>query len=135
MRAAVYMARVLQMQGEPACPSYYEVLELATIKGAEVLGIENKVGSLEQGKKADIQLIDLKHPNIIPTADVISSLVLYGNTINVDTVMVDGTILKQGGDMIGIDSLKILDDAQAITVEIWESLFNARPELRKVVKG
>jgi len=135
MRAALYMSRILEMQGEPGSPSYYEVLELATIKGAEVLGLQDKVGSLEPGKKADIQLIDLKQPNIMPTADITSSLVLYGNTMNVDTVVVDGKILKQSGRMIHLDSAKVLDDAQAITTEIWESLFSARPQLRKLVKG
>ena len=134
MRAAVYMARILEMQGEPGSPSYYEVLELATIKGARVLGLQDKVGSLDPGKKADIQLIDLKQPNILPTADITSSLVLYGNTMNVDTVMVEGIILKQGGKMVDMDSVRVLDDAQAITMEIWESLFSARPELRKLVK-
>lgn len=135
MRTAIYMARVLEMQGEPGSPSYYEVLELATIKGAEVLGMDDKVGSLEPGKKADIQLIDLKQPNIMPTADITSSLVLYGDSVNVDTVMVDGKILKHGGKMVGLDSVRILDDAQTITSEIWESLFSARPELRRLVKG
>lgn len=135
MRATVYGARIREAMGEPASPSYYDILEMATIKGAEVMGFEDTVGSLEVGKKADLQLIDLKCPNIYPTADVTSSLVLYGATVNVDTVMVDGKILKQDGKMVGVNVWEILDEAQVITSEIWEGLFNDRPELRKLVKS
>jgi 5-methylthioadenosine/S-adenosylhomocysteine deaminase len=132
LRTAVYGARVRETMGEPKSPSYYDILELATIKGAEVMGIQNKVGSLEEGKKADIQLIDLKCPHIYPTADVTSSLVLYGGTVNVETVMVDGKILKQNGRMVGIDVGAVLDEAQRITAEIWEGLYADRPELRNL---
>lgn len=135
MRAAVYGAHSRENLGEPRCPEYYEILELATIRGAEVLGVQDKVGSIEPGKKADILLIDLKHPNLTPTADITSSLVLYGDSVNVDTVMVDGAVLKQDGKMVGVDTASILSDAQDITMEIWGSLFRDRPELEKLVKG
>lgn len=135
MRAALYGSRVTESMGGPPAPGYYKLLELATIDGARVLGIEDKVGSLEQGKKADIQLIDLKQPHLTPTADTTSSLVLYGGTVNVSTVIVDGNIVKHGGKLVGVDQEKILDDAQAATTGIWERLFRERPDLRKLVKG
>jgi hypothetical protein len=71
----------------------------------------------------------------VPTVDITSSLVLYGATVNVDTVMVDGVLVKQGGQMIGMDDARILDDAQEVTMEIWDDLFRDRPELEKRVKG
>lgn len=132
LRTATYVARIRETMGEPKSPSYYDILEHATIKGAEVMGIQDKVGSLEEGKKADIQLIDLKCPHIYPTADVTSSLVLYGGTVNVDTVMVDGKLLKKDGKMVGLDVKGILDEAQRITMEIWEGLYKDRPELRNL---
>ena len=45
MRAAIYGARTREQTGEPTCPGYYDVLELATIRGAEVLGMADKLGS------------------------------------------------------------------------------------------
>ncbi len=135
MRAAIYGARQRERLGEPRSPSYYEVLELATIRGAEVMGIEGKVGSLEPGKKADLQLIDLKSPHIMPTADITSSLVLYGSTADVDTVMVDGMIVKEGGEITVADVGEAVSEAQALTEEIWGDLFRGRPELEKLVKG
>jgi len=135
MRAAIYGARQREGLGEPRSPSYYEVLELATIKGAEVMGIDNKVGSLEPGKKADLQLIDLRSPHITPTADITSSLVLYGSTADVDTVMVDGRIVKEAGEIVVTDVGEVVSEAQALTDEIWGDLFRDRPELEKLVKG
>ena len=133
MRTAIYGARIRETMGEPSSPSYYDVLEMATIKGAEVMGFQDSVGSLETGKKADLQLIDLKCPHIYPTADVTSSMVLYGATVNVDTVIVDGRVVKRDGKMVGLDVGKILDDAQAVTMEIWDGLYKDRPELRNLV--
>jgi 5-methylthioadenosine/S-adenosylhomocysteine deaminase len=131
MRAAIYGARARERLGEPVSPSYYEVLELATIHGAEVLGIADSVGSLETGKKADIQLIDLYQSHIIPTADITSSLVLYGATTNVDTVIVNGNIVKKNGVVSTIDVADCLEKAQVVTQEIWDNLFHERPELRR----
>jgi 5-methylthioadenosine/S-adenosylhomocysteine deaminase len=135
MRAALYSARIMEAKGEPGSPSYYKILELATIEGAKVLGMEKSVGSIEPGKKADIQLINLKQPHILPTADITSSLVLYGSTVNVESVMVDGKIVKQDGVMSIEKEKAILQDAQDTTTEIWDRLFSERPELRELVKG
>ena len=135
MRSALYGARVREKLGDPMSPSYYAMLELATIRGAEVMGIANSVGSLEAGKRADIQFIDLYQPHILPTGDITSSLVLYGATVNVDTVIVDGSIVKENGEIITIDVVECLDEAQQVTHEIWENLFHESPELRRLVKG
>lgn len=135
MRAALYSARIRESMGDLKSPSYYDVLELATIKGAQLMGMESKVGSLEAGKMADLQLIELRSPHILPTADITSSLVLYAATANVDTVMVDGKIVKENGRITVADVGKVVADAQVITEEIWSDLFHDRPELEKLVKG
>ena len=135
MRAAIYGSRQRERLGEPRSPGYYDVLELATIRGAEVMGIEDMVGSLEPRKKADLQLIDLRSPHITPTADVTSSLVLYGSTADVDTVMVDGRIVKEAGEITAADVGEVVSEAQALTDEIWGDLFRDRPELERLVKG
>jgi 5-methylthioadenosine/S-adenosylhomocysteine deaminase len=127
MRAAYYAARVRER------PSYYELLELATIKGAELLNMQWEVGSLETGKKADIQIIDLHDPHLTPTVDVTSSLVLYGSTGSVKTVMVDGIFIKENGGVTTVDTDGCLEEAQALCERVWEGLFQDQPELRKVV--
>jgi cytosine/adenosine deaminase-related metal-dependent hydrolase len=135
MRAAVYGARLRETLGEPRCPGYYEFLELATVKGAEIMGMGDTVGSLELGKKADLQLVNLRSPNIMPTADFTSSLVLYGSAVNVDTVMVDGRVVKERGRVTAVDEGEALVKAQEITEQIWGSLFHDRPRLRDLMDG
>ncbi len=69
-----------------------EVLEMATIGGARVLGLENEIGSLEEGKKADIIIIDLEKPHLYPKADLISNMVYSAQASDVKTVIINGRI-------------------------------------------
>ena len=72
MFESMKVAGLLQkaISGDPSALPSREVLEMATIRGAEALGLEEKVGSLEVGKRADIILIDLKKPNLVPLHDL-----------------------------------------------------------------
>jgi atrazine chlorohydrolase/5-methylthioadenosine/S-adenosylhomocysteine deaminase/melamine deaminase len=79
------------------------VLEMATIDGARALGMEHEIGSLEPGKKADLVLVDLDRPHLYPRVSVPSVLVYQANGSEVDTVVVDGRILLEGGRLLGLD--------------------------------
>jgi len=114
-----------------ARPSYYDFLELATRGGAEALGIDGEVGSLEPGKKADIIAFDMLNPYLTPTRDPLTSIVLYGTSSDIDTVIVDGKILKKGGELTTIDRRKALIKAQVRTDEIVERFFEDHPEQRR----
>jgi 5-methylthioadenosine/S-adenosylhomocysteine deaminase len=112
-------------------PSFYELLELATRKGAEVLGIDEKVGSLEEGKRADLILIDMLNPFLTPTKDPLTSIVLYGTSSDIDTVIVDGRILKRDGALTTINTAEALMKGQERVEEIIERFFEENPEQRK----
>ena len=88
---------------EPALLSSREVLEFATIEGARVCGLEDRTGSLTPGKKADLVLIRCDHSNTYPVIDPVSTVVHQADTRNVDTVMVDGEILKRDGRLVDGD--------------------------------
>ena len=133
MRAALYAARVRDPSGFR--PRFYELLELATIGGARVLGMEGEVGSIEPGKRADLQLIDLHDPHLTPSLDLTSSLVLYGSTSSVDTVIVDGRAVKEAGDITTVDAGLCLSQAQELCEELWSQFFAEHPELRRHVDG
>ena len=75
------------------------VLELATIEGARSMGIDDKVGSLKAGKRADIIMIDTRAANLGVFGDPAVMLVTAVQPANVDTVMVDGRILKRNGKL------------------------------------
>ena len=79
------------------------MLEFATIEGARVCGLEDRTGSLTPGKKADLVLIRCDHSNTYPVIDPVSTVVHQADTRNVDTVMVDGEILKRDGKLVNGD--------------------------------
>jgi len=112
-------------------PSFYELLELATRRGAEVLGIDEKVGSLEEGKRADLIMVDMLNPFLTPTKDPLTSIVLYGTSSDIDTVIVDGRILKRDGALTTIDTAEALLKGQERVEEIIERFFEENPEQRK----
>lgn len=70
-----------------------KVLEMATIDGAKAIGMDQKIGSIERGKKADIITIDMKQPHLKPCHHVPAVLVYQANGSEVDTTIVDGKVL------------------------------------------
>ena len=73
-----------------------EILKLATIEGAKVLKMDEKIGSLEVGKKADLVLIETYSVNMFPIYDPYSAIVYSANASNVDSVWINGVrVLKE----------------------------------------
>ncbi|HMF48044.1 MAG TPA: amidohydrolase family protein, partial [Candidatus Saccharimonadales bacterium] len=85
--------------------------ELATINGARDLGIADRVGSLTPGKRADLILIRATDLNMAPLGDPVQAIVRSAQPHNVDTVIVDGRILKRGGQMTALDVERIVREA------------------------
>jgi len=88
------------------------VLEMATINGAIALGLQDKIGSLEVGKKADIVMVDMKKPHLTPLHNVISHLVYSAVGGDVDTVVVDGKFLMRECRVLTLDEVKVVEDTQ-----------------------
>jgi 5-methylthioadenosine/S-adenosylhomocysteine deaminase len=84
------------------------VLLMATRWGAEVLGLGDKIGSIEKGKVADIITINLKKPHLIPIYDVYSHIVYAAMASDVETVMVNGKIVLNEGRLRSVDEDEIL---------------------------
>jgi 5-methylthioadenosine/S-adenosylhomocysteine deaminase len=77
-----------------------QVLRWATLDGAKVAGIADRTGSITPGKKADIVIIETKSPNVAPVIDPVAAVVCAADVSNVDTVIVDGRILKRSGKLV-----------------------------------
>jgi 5-methylthioadenosine/S-adenosylhomocysteine deaminase len=107
MRFALASQRLLTGNGSESGPrvtlKVRDVLEFATIVGAEANGLEHRIGSLTVGKDADIILIRHSDLNLMPLGDPVGAIVLGAHPGNVDTVLVRGKVLKSGGKMIGFD--------------------------------
>lgn len=95
------------------------VLELATIEGARSMGLADEIGSLVPGKRADLLLVDTRQINLGVFTEPSHMLVEAAQPANVDTVMVDGRILKRAGRLL-LDTDAIIDDAQAAQAAVRE---------------
>jgi 5-methylthioadenosine/S-adenosylhomocysteine deaminase len=86
-----------------------QVLEMATINGAEVAGLADRTGSLTPGKQADLILVDSGAPNMAPLIDPVAAVVLSADVSNVETVLVAGEVKKQDGKLVdGFDRARRL---------------------------
>jgi cytosine/adenosine deaminase-related metal-dependent hydrolase len=91
--------------------TFRRVLEMATIEGARSLGLGELTGSLRPGKRADVIAVRLDDLNMAPAGDVEAALVRCALPANVDTVVVDGRVLKRQGKLIAWDVAQVVRDA------------------------
>ena len=94
---------------DPTALRAKEVVRMATRNGARVLGLEKEIGSLEVGKKADMIMLDLRKPHLIPLYDIYSHLVYTVNGSDVNSVVVNGNILMKDRKFLHLDEDDILD--------------------------
>jgi 5-methylthioadenosine/S-adenosylhomocysteine deaminase len=113
----MHMAALLQKwlcRDAEALPAR-EVLRMATIRGAEALGLDAEIGSLEVGKRADVIMIDAAQPHLAPRHDPAALLVYSAQAADVCTVLVDGRILLEDRELKTIDEESLLAEAAAQT--------------------
>ena len=96
---------------DPMSLSARQVLEMATINGAWDLGLADRTGSLTPGKRADLILVHTSDLNMAPLGDPVTAIVRSAQPHNVDTVVIDGRILKQGGRLTALDTSEIAGQA------------------------
>ncbi len=89
------------------------LVQLATLDGAVDLGIADRTGSLTPGKRADLILVRTGDINMAPAGDPYEMLVSFAQPANVDTVMVDGRVLRRGGRFTALDHTVVLREAVA----------------------
>jgi hypothetical protein len=94
-------------------PPPQDLLDAATRNGALSLGAANDIGSIEQGKKADLAVLNLQDACMVPRINLVSNLVHYGHQGMVESVMVDGEFLMRDGKILCLDEQDVLRNAQA----------------------
>lgn len=112
MKVAGYLQKVSKL--DATCIKAYDILKMATIEGAKVLGLENEIGTIEEGKKADLILIDINKSHLYPINDICSNLVYSATGQDVDTVIIDGKIIMQNRRLLNIDEQKVRNEIQKI---------------------
>jgi cytosine/adenosine deaminase-related metal-dependent hydrolase len=92
-----------------------KVLEMVTIDAARALGLDQEIGSIEPGKKADLILVDLRKPHLYPFNMPVYRVAYFANGNDVDTVIVDGRVLMERREVKTVKVEEVLDLAQAET--------------------
>lgn len=110
MRTAALLAKGVSEKAD-ALPAY-QALRMATINGAKALGLDDKIGSLEIGKQADIAAINLNSIDTQPVYDVISTLVYAANRSQITDVWVAGKPLLKNSVLVTINEPDVLKKAQ-----------------------
>lgn len=115
MLETLKFSALLQKVGrmDPACVLAQRALDWATRGGAQSMGLADQVGMLAPGMKADFFLANPFTPKAIPVHDPVATLVYSAGQANVETVVVAGRVLMEGGRFTHLDEAKILRDAQS----------------------
>lgn len=128
MRAAFLLHRVYHKNPNAIDP--YTVLQMATLNGAKLYGVEKEVGSIEVGKRADIILIK---PSVLPTPLNASSAVGHlVNTVDgddVETVIVDGKPIVKNKQLLTFDEAKAQSISQSAASKLWKRLATVHPQI------
>jgi 5-methylthioadenosine/S-adenosylhomocysteine deaminase len=120
MASAARLQKIGRM--DPKALSARDVLEMATIGGARVLGMESKIGSLEAGKRADIAILDLQSAKAQPVYAVESAIVYAASGSSVVTTICDGKILMRNRHLLTVDAPAAIAKAKEYRDRVVESL-------------
>ncbi len=101
MHIAALLAKL--KDGSPTAVDAQCAIEMATINGAKALGIDDKCGSLEAGKRADIIMLDMKSAFSYPQREYLNSLVYSMGRRQVAMTMIEGRVLQENGKVLGLD--------------------------------
>jgi 5-methylthioadenosine/S-adenosylhomocysteine deaminase len=107
-------------------PSSERVLRLATLGGAEALGLENVTGSIERGKAADIISVDLSKAHCLPIFSPLDALVYSARADDVQFTMVAGEILFDKGKVFGIEEAALYQRIDAVRTKLMKAAAQAR---------
>ncbi len=98
---------------DPTIITAEKVLEMATIDGAKALGLEDKIGSLEAGKKADLFIYNpVLSTKSIPMHNPVSTLVYSGSDSCVETVIIDGNIILEDKKLLPVNEKSVISNVQ-----------------------
>ena len=123
MRSCISSARI--RESDPQILPAVEVLALATIGAARTLGFDAQIGSLEVGKNADLQVVDMRRYSLSSVNDPVSTLVYHAHAKDVEMVMVDGEILVENGNVLTADEDSLIANAEQSAQAAWHR-FNER---------
>ena len=116
MGTAARIHKVIEM--DPTVMDAATVLRMATLDGARVLGMDDRTGSIEPGKEADIILVDLRKPHLTPVHNCRSQLVYAASGADVATSIIGGKIVMKDRKLLTIDPASAMSEVRKIAAVI-----------------
>jgi 5-methylthioadenosine/S-adenosylhomocysteine deaminase len=128
MRQAAFLHKLIS--GDPRVIPAPVAIEMATIDGARALGMEKQIGSLEQGKLADVIVVSMSAARQTPMYDAQSHIVYVTRGDDVRTTIVNGKILMRDRKMTTLDAPRVLADARAYAAKVRAAVAPSTPSGR-----
>ncbi|MGI6586521.1 MAG: amidohydrolase [Gracilibacteraceae bacterium] len=125
MRLAAYLQKILA--DDPTVLPADTVMRMATSRGARALGFEG-LGSIETGKAADMIVLNTEKAHYYPKYNIKSAIVYSGNSADVETVIIDGSLIMENGHLVTLDEERILYEAQKCALKLCTSGKDVRHE-------
>jgi 5-methylthioadenosine/S-adenosylhomocysteine deaminase len=110
------------MAGDPTVVDARQALSMATLEAAWVLGLQDRLGSLEVGKRGDMIVLDLDVPHMVPVYDITSHLVYASHSSDVRTVIIDGRVVMRDRELLTLDEDEIFTQAREMAGRIAADL-------------
>lgn len=110
-RAAAMLQKAPQLDAEAVTAE--QIMEMLTLNGAAVLGLEQQTGSLEVGKRADIAVVDFNQPHLLPGGRYLPKLIYSANGGDVKHTIIDGQVVMKDRMVLTMDESQVLQDAIA----------------------
>ena len=118
-RAAAILQKANKLDAEAITAE--EVLDMLTISGAKVLGIDNQVGSLQEGKRADLIVIDFKKPHLLPVGRWVPKLVYSARGSDVLHTIIDGKIVMKDRIVLSMDEKQVINSALRAQADLMDA--------------
>ncbi len=99
---------------DPLAFRTHDAMTMATIDAARALRWDHEIGSLEAGKAADVVVVDAENTRLTPTYDPVGTLVRYAVGTDVESVVVAGRVVVEGGSVLTVDEPALLDEAERL---------------------
>ncbi|MFC1522457.1 amidohydrolase family protein [Elusimicrobiota bacterium] len=132
MKKAFYS--IIQANGAKYQLKPIQILEMFTINAAKALGMEHDIGSIEEGKLADILILDALDTSFNPVYDIYSNIVLCSMEAMLDFVIVNGRIVLKNGKPTRTDEMEILKTSIRHSKRLMSRVFKGKKRLNRLMK-
>jgi len=128
MKVALLTERISRNDPIPGTrPQPEDMLQDATLGGAQAVNQEKLLGSLEVGKKADLLVVDTKRAYLVPAGRFLSAWIHNGQASDIESVMVDGQFVMRDRKVLTMDEDRIIAEADKVGRRIWGQVQAAGP--------